>query len=98
MPPPVAADALWIAKAETIELGCAVALAAVVNFVCHEDNGKLCAAQNLCHVLVPVGDARLVVDEEKDKVGLVGGHTHLLADGILKDIVRLYYPSAGIDD
>lgn len=86
-----------VAQSQLVKLGSLVRSSAIVYLVGHEQDGHACAAQDLCHILVPVRDARLVVHHEEHQVGLVRGYAHLLADGVLEDVVRLDDPASCID-
>ena len=85
-----------LAESERIKFGCVVNLVVVVRLVGNEDDGELRAAQNLSHVLVPVRQSCLDVHEEEHEVCLFCCHDHLLADGVLEDVVALHHPSAGV--
>ena len=54
------------------------------------------AAENLCHIHVPVCQTRLVIYKKKNQIGLLCGYENLTTDSILKDIIRLDDPSTGI--
>ena len=84
------------AKSQSVELGSIVNLVVVVGLVGDENNGELCAAQNCCHILVPVGQSSLYIDEEEHEVGLFCSHDYLLADGIFEDVIALNHPSTGV--
>ena len=88
------AYALRVAESEGVELRCVVNLVVVVGLVGHEYHWQLGAAQYLCHVLIPVGESRLRVYEEEHEVGLLRGHEHLAAYGILEYIIGVDHPSA----
>ena len=91
------ADAEGIAQTEAVELGSLIVFGTVVYLVSHKDYGQLGTAQDERHILVPVGETGLDIYQEEHQIGLFGGDEHLLADGVLEDVVRVDYPSTGID-
>ena len=96
MPLPVADEMHCGSQSECVELSRVVYLVVVVGLVSHEYHGELGAAEDGCHVLIPVGKSGLHVNDEEHHVSLLGCHYHLLADGILEDVVALHDPSAGV--
>ena len=60
------ADTHRVAESELVELCRIVYQVVVVCLVCHENHRQLRAAQNLCHVHVPVCHSRSDVHEEED--------------------------------
>ncbi len=91
-------DTLRLTQSERIELGSIIYLVVVVGFVGNKHHGEFRATENLRNVLVPIGESGLHVDEEEHKVGLLCGYDHLLADGILEDVVAVDNPSTGVND
>lgn len=89
-------DALRLAESECVELSRVVYLVVVVGLVSHKNHGELGAAEDCSHVLVPVGESGLHVNDEEHHVGLLGCHDNLLADSILEDVVAINDPSAGV--
>ena len=65
------ADALRVTQTELVELRGRISHAAVVYLVGHQYHGQLGAAQDLGHVLIPVGHACLNIHEKKHEVGLI---------------------------
>ena len=73
-------------------------LVVIVRLVGDEDNGQLRLAEYLCDIAVEVGHSRLDIDKEQYEVGLLGRNLHLVANSLLKDIVGVYHPAAGVND
>ena len=82
-------DAVGIAQPQGIELVRRVYLVVVVDLVADEDHLFRCAAQEVGHQHVEVGDAGLDFDQEEDHVSFVDRQQYLAADFVLEDIFRI---------
>ena len=70
---------------------------AVVGLVSHHHNGQLRTAQNVGNIHVKVGNTILDVDQKQHKVCFLSSHNDLFADFLLKHIVTIDHPAAGVD-
>ena len=89
-------DGERLSQSQCVELGFGIHALVVVVLVGYDDDGFGGAAQDVGHLVVKVGDAVLDVHDKEDDVGLLDGDVHLLVDLVLKDVLAVDYPSAGV--
>ena len=69
----------------------------VIRFVCHHDNRLFITAQYLGHFDVQVRDTVQYIHHKQDHVCFIQSDLYLLIYLFFENIIRINYPSAGVD-
>ncbi len=88
---------VWVAQAQSIELGHVVDPFVGVYLVGYQNNRFARFAQNFGHMVVEVGGAVHRVDHEQYFVSLFYGQLNLFVDFRFENVIGVYYPTAGVD-
>ncbi len=68
----------------------------IIRLIGHHDHRLARPAQHLCHTCIQIGPPVHHINHKKNHIGFINGNTYLFVDLILHDIIRIYYPTAGI--
>ena len=72
-------------------------LVVCVSLICHNNNFFARLAKHVGDAVIEVCDSVADIDKKEDYISFLNGDFDLLVDFILKDVLRVDHPAAGID-
>ena len=70
----------------------------IISLVSYHNNRFLCTPQNRGYSHIQIGNPVHYIHNKQDYIRFIYGKTYLFTDLFLKNIIRVYYPSTGIND
>ena len=91
-------DRIRITQSEFIKLILVIQILTVISLVGYKDHRQFRTTQDLGNIHIPSRHTIADVTQEENQICFFCGNNHLLSDFLLKYIIRVHHPAAGIDD